>query len=62
MTPGSVHIWNVHANARNRLQGKERGAPFGRAKRATIDAAMRPISGIPLEYHLTSGNACTFHM
>ncbi|WP_080429904.1 hypothetical protein [Burkholderia ubonensis] len=46
---GSVYIRNAHANARNRPQGKEQGAPFGRAKQATRDAAMRAISGIPLE-------------
>ncbi|WP_232458196.1 hypothetical protein, partial [Burkholderia ubonensis] len=46
---GSVYIRNAHANARNRPQGKEEGAPFGRAKQATRDAAMRAISGIPLE-------------
>ncbi|WP_232456613.1 hypothetical protein, partial [Burkholderia ubonensis] len=48
-TLGSVYIRNAHANARNRPQGKEEGAPFGRAKQATRDAAMRAISGIPLE-------------
>ncbi|SIT44213.1 conserved hypothetical protein [Paraburkholderia piptadeniae] len=34
------------ANTRNRPQGKEQGALFGRAKQATRDAAMRPVSGV----------------
>ncbi|MBY4828152.1 hypothetical protein K6X08_40325, partial [Burkholderia contaminans] len=46
---GSVYRWNTHAKARNRSQGKEGGAPFGRAKQATTDAAMRAISGLPVE-------------
>ncbi|WP_216089319.1 hypothetical protein, partial [Burkholderia sola] len=46
---GSVYISNAHANARNRSYGKEWGAPFGRAKQATSDAAIRAISGIPVE-------------
>jgi len=45
---GSVYRWNAHAKARNRSQGKEGGAPFGRAKQATTDAAMRAISGLPV--------------
>ncbi|PAJ79337.1 hypothetical protein CJO71_18755 [Burkholderia ubonensis] len=52
---GSVCRWNAHANARNRSQGKERGAPFGRAKQATSDAAMRAISGIPVEWIFNLG-------
>jgi NADPH2:quinone reductase len=49
---------NAHANARNRSSpegtslrgaGKKRGAPFGRAKQVTSDAAIRAISGIPVD-------------
>ncbi|WP_232442260.1 hypothetical protein, partial [Burkholderia ubonensis] len=34
---------------------KIQGAPFGRAKQATRDAAMRAISGIPLEWVFNLG-------
>ncbi|WP_232448891.1 hypothetical protein, partial [Burkholderia ubonensis] len=33
----------------------EQGAPFGRAKQATRDAAIRAISGIPLEWVFNLG-------
>ncbi|GAU03577.1 hypothetical protein BSLA_02f0589 [Burkholderia stabilis] len=33
---------------RCRLQCKKQGAPFGRAKQATRDAAMRPATHVPL--------------
>ncbi|CAI8695047.1 hypothetical protein EMIT0111MI5_20237 [Burkholderia sp. IT-111MI5] len=44
---GPVPANNGLANAPFRLQCKEGGAPFGHAKQATSDAAMRPERCVP---------------
>jgi hypothetical protein len=45
---GPIHANNGLANVPFRPQCKEEGAPFGRAKQATPDAAMRAERHVPL--------------
>ena len=44
---GCVLIQATVAKALVRVQGKARGVPFGRAKQATSNAAMRPDKTFP---------------